>query len=71
MPGQRSIRLAKKGGDLPFLDAGFRPFQPIHPFPTASLCEDKEGGIRKVSPGPFCLRRLLSCPGNKERGLNG
>jgi hypothetical protein len=24
----------------------------------------------KVSPGPFYLRRLLSCPGNKETGLN-
>jgi len=26
MPGQKSIRLAKKGGDSPFLDAGFRRF---------------------------------------------
>jgi len=39
MPGQKSIRLAKKGGE---------------PLAAASLYGDKEGGTGKVSPGPFC-----------------
>ncbi|MCX5912945.1 MAG: hypothetical protein NTV04_13560, partial [Deltaproteobacteria bacterium] len=33
MPGQKSIRLAKKGGDPSFPDAGFRRFSPGIPFP--------------------------------------
>ena len=70
LPGQKSIRLAKKGGGPSFADAGFRRFSPPIPFPPASLCGYKEKGTGKVSPGPFCLRRLLSCPGNKETGLN-
>jgi len=37
---------------------------------TASLCGNEEGEAPKVSPGPFWLRRLLSCPGNKKTGLN-
>jgi len=35
-----------------------------------SLCEDKEEGTGKTSPGPFWLRRLLSCPINKKTGLS-
>ena len=38
--------------------------------PRVSLRENEEGRTGKVSPGPFRLRRLLSCPGNKETGLN-
>ena len=36
----------------------------------ASLYGNEEGEAQKVSPGPFWLRRLLSCPGNKKTGLN-
>jgi hypothetical protein len=31
MPGQKSIRLAKKGGGSSFLSAGFRRFFPVIP----------------------------------------
>ena len=44
MPGQKGIRLAKKGGGSSFPKAGFRRFQPCHPFPPASLCGEKAGG---------------------------
>jgi len=44
MPGQKSIRLAKKGGDPSLLNAGFRRFQPGHPFPPASRCGEEAGG---------------------------
>jgi hypothetical protein len=44
MTGQKGIRLAKKGGGPSFPDAGFRRFQPSHPFPPASLCGKEAGG---------------------------
>jgi len=69
MPGQKSIRLAKKGGGSSLTEAGFRRFQPSDPFASASLCGDKDRRTRKVIPGPFWLRRLLFCPGNKESGF--
>ena len=47
MPGQKSIRLAKKGSDPSFLDAGFRRLQLGHPFPPASLCGLGERGYRE------------------------
>src|SRR5512139_3649705 len=52
-----------------FSQGGLPPFQPGDPSATASLCGNKERGFIKLSPGPFCLRRLLSCPGNKKIGL--
>jgi len=70
MPGQKSMRLVKRGGGSSFLDAGSRRFQLGDPLATASLCGNEEGASPKVSPGPFCLRRLLFCPGNKEAGLD-
>jgi hypothetical protein len=44
MPGQKNIRLAKKGGGLSVHKAGFRRFQPNHPLPPASLCGKEAGG---------------------------
>jgi hypothetical protein len=70
MPGQKSIRLAKKGGDPFFPDAGFRRFSPGIPFPPRLFAETKRKELGRVLPALFCLRRLLSCPGNKETGLN-
>src|SRR5512139_104731 len=52
-----------------FSQGGLPPFQPGDPSATASLCGNKERGFIKPSPGPFCLRRLLFCPGNKKIGL--
>jgi hypothetical protein len=70
MPGQKSIRLAKKGGDPSLPKEGFRRFQPSHPFPPASLCGEEAGeNWEGLIPAPFCLRRLLFCPGNEKNGL--
>jgi hypothetical protein len=72
-PGKKAFpafRGTKKGGGSSFLNAGFRRFSPGDPFATASLCGNEGEATEKVSPGPFWLRRLLSCPGNKETGLN-
>jgi len=44
MPGQKSIRLAKKGGDPSFPDAGFCALLPSYPFLPASLCGKEERG---------------------------
>jgi hypothetical protein len=38
-------------------------------FSTVLFAEVKNGD-KLDFPGPFWLRRLLSCPGNKEMGLN-
>jgi hypothetical protein len=46
MPGQKGMRLAKKGGGSSLPDAGFRRFQPSHPFSSASLCGKEEGKFR-------------------------
>jgi hypothetical protein len=69
LPGQKSIRLAKKAV-VPFPRCGLPPFPPGVPLAAASLCGDKEEGAEKTSPGPFWLRRLLSYPGNKKTGLS-
>jgi hypothetical protein len=42
MPGQKGIRLAKKGGIPSLPVAGIRRYQPGHPFPPAPLCGIKE-----------------------------
>jgi len=39
MPGQKSIRLAKKGGDSSFPDAGFRSFGTAMPQPPRLFAE--------------------------------
>ena len=41
MPGQKAIRLAKKGCGPSFPDAGFRRLQPSHLFPPESLCGEE------------------------------
>ncbi|MBP1720134.1 MAG: hypothetical protein H6Q43_3572 [Deltaproteobacteria bacterium] len=43
LPGQKSIRLAKKGRSSSLPKAGFRRYQPSNPFPPASLCGEKAG----------------------------
>jgi hypothetical protein len=43
LPGQKSIRLAQKGGDSSFLDAGFRRFSTAIPWPPRLFAETKKG----------------------------
>jgi hypothetical protein len=70
LPGQKSIRLAKKGKGSSLPDAGFRRFSPAIPLSPHLFAETKRRELGKDSPGPFWLQRLLSCPGNKEMGMN-
>jgi len=44
LPGQKSIRLNKKGGSPSFPNAGFCALLPSYPFLPASLCGNQEGG---------------------------
>jgi hypothetical protein len=67
--GKKAFAFPKRRWFL-FSKCGLPPFQPGYPFATASLCGNEGEATEKVSPGPFWLRRLLSCPGNKETGLN-
>jgi len=43
MPGQKIIRLAKKGGGPSFPKAGFRRFSPVPPLPPPLFAEAKKG----------------------------
>jgi hypothetical protein len=70
MPAQETILLAKKGGDPRFSQSGLPPFQHGYSSASASVCRNQEGRTGKVFPGHLWLRRPLSRPGNKERGLN-
>jgi hypothetical protein len=70
LPGQKSIRLAKKGNGPSLPKAGFLRYQPGDPFPPRLFAERKQDGYKKVAPGPFCLRRLLFRPGNEKTAQN-
>jgi len=65
MPGQKSIRLAKKGGYSSFLDAGFSRLQPNHRFPPASLCGKKDGGNWEGYSRPFLSSVPALLPGQR------
>jgi len=53
LPGQKSIRLAKKGGGSSFPDAGFRRFRPAIPWPPRLFAETKRGELRRFLPALF------------------
>jgi len=53
LPGQKSIRLAKKGGDFSLPKAGFRRYQPGDPFSPRLFAERKQDGHGKVTPALF------------------
>jgi len=53
MPGQENIRLAKKGGDPPFPEAGFHRFSTGIPLPPHLFAETKRGEPGKFLPAIF------------------
>ena len=53
MPGQKSIRLAKKGGNSPFPDAGFCRSSTGIPLSPRLLAETKRGEPGRVLPALF------------------
>jgi hypothetical protein len=53
MPGQKSIRLAKKGGDSSFPIAGFRRFSLGIPLPPLLFAETKRREPGRLLPALF------------------
>jgi hypothetical protein len=53
LPGQKSIRLAKKGGGPSFLNAGFGRFSPAISLPPRLFAETKRGGSGRYLPAHF------------------
>ena len=53
LPGQKSIRLATKGGGSSFPEAGFRRFSPAIPLPPRHIAETKKGGPVGFLPALF------------------
>jgi hypothetical protein len=53
MPGQKSIRLARKGGGSSFPDPGFRRFSPVIPLPPRLFAETKRGESGRFLPALF------------------
>ena len=70
MPGQKGIRLAKKGGDSSISRCGLLRFvAELSLSPRVSFRKEREKEDGKLYPGRFCLRRLPSCPGNDKTVL--
>jgi hypothetical protein len=59
LPGQKGIRLAKKGGDPSFLNAGFRRFSPVIPLPPRLFAETRPGRFRRFLPALFVFGACL------------
>jgi len=53
MPGQKCIRLVKKGGDSSFANAGFHRFSPGIPLPPHPFAETKKGELGRFLPDLF------------------
>ena len=70
MPGQKFIRLAKKGGGFSISRCGLLRFVAEPSLsPRVSLREEREQEEGKLHPGRFCLRRLPFNPGNDKAVL--
>jgi hypothetical protein len=53
MPGQKSMRLAKKGSGSSFPDVGFCHFSQVIPLPPRLFTETKRGGLARFLPTLF------------------
>jgi hypothetical protein len=67
MPGQKIIRLAKKGGGSSFLKAGFRRFSPVIPLPPRLFAETREGEFRRFLPALFVFGACFLARATKKR----
>jgi len=67
MPGQKSIRFAKKGGEPSFPEAGFRRFSPGIPLPPHLFAETKRGELGRFLPALFVFAPAF-LPGQQENG---
>jgi len=69
MPEQKSIRRAKKGGDPPFLKAGFRRFSPDIPFRPRLFAETKRGELGSFLPALFGFGACFFARATRKRVL--
>jgi hypothetical protein len=53
LPGQKSLRLAKKGGGSSFPDAGFGRFSSVFPWPPLFFAKKKKWELTKFLPALF------------------
>jgi hypothetical protein len=67
MPGQKSIRLAKKGGDSTFPDAGFRGFSLAIPLPPRLFAESKTGEGNRFPPALFVFGACFLARATRKR----
>jgi hypothetical protein len=65
VPGQKIIRLVKKGGGSSFLNAGFRRFSPVTPCHRVSLRKRRRGSFEGFSR-PFLSSAPAFLPGQQE-----
>jgi hypothetical protein len=66
MPGQKNMRLAKKGSDSSFPDAGFRRFSPGIPLSPRLFAETKKGEPRRLLPALFGFDACFSARATKR-----
>ena len=70
MPGQKGIRLAKKGSDSSISRCGLPRFVAEPSLsPRVSLRKEREKEEGRLQPGRFCLRRLPFFLGNDKTVL--
>jgi hypothetical protein len=67
LPGQKIIRLAKKGEGSSFPNAGFRRFSPVIPWPPRLFAEAKKGELNGFSR-PSLSSAPAFLPGQQEGG---
>jgi len=67
LPGQKIMRLAKKGGGPSFLKAGFRRFSPAIPFPPRLFAEKKKGDSLIFRPAFFVFGACFLARATRER----
>jgi hypothetical protein len=58
-PGQKTIRLVKKGGGSSFQNAGFRRFSPVIPLPPRLFAETRQEVFRRFLPAFFIFGACL------------
>jgi hypothetical protein len=67
MPGQKNIRLVKKGGDSCFRNAGFHRFSPAIPLPPHLFAETKKGQLRRFLPALFVFGACFLARATRKR----
>jgi hypothetical protein len=67
LPGQKIIRLPKKGGGSSFQNAGFRRFSPVILLPPRLFAETKERQLKRFLPALFGFGACFLARAAKKR----